>query len=248
MEKKTRLVVIFTVIYDFNDNLTAAASLPETANTPGRMDDAFPDTSLNDSDLIMASQQVECEFAVSAKDVIKRDINGNSKKQTPPSAPLTSTPIPDLVKNSALVAKETPKTTRGLSRSRNRSNGHHTNQSSIFENSNLGNDTQYGHCNLSVEGDADTPRKLLKFDESPIKKVVIESNMNLRSDNSNEDFMTLGDFEDDNEDEIFSQIALPGEMREPRPAVFESSVESGKNHLVFFNTSLNSNQSYPQLI
>lgn len=182
---------------------------------------------MNDSDLIIASQQVENEqvFAKNtSKDVFKRDINGNNKDQTPP-VPFASTPVPDLVKSNKPLAKETPKTTRGMSRSRNRSNG----QTSLFETSIFDNDGEGENSKSVAELEAETaPRKLLKFDGgSPIKKVnTIYQNTIDFQEIEDDKRVKSGEFDDDSEDELFSQMDIPGEMEIRKPLVFESSSES----------------------
>ncbi|CAL8111646.1 unnamed protein product [Orchesella dallaii] len=156
----------------------------------------FPeDDSFSDSFLIRCSQQVEgvaCESNkewlhneenINGDGRIKRDVNGRKvTESTSKSLPLTSTPISDSNFGiQKLPTNETPKSrVMGLSRTRNRSAGQ--SNSSLFECSSENLEIKY------TEETEEAPRKLLKFDESPIK---------------------IGDFNDDEDDEIFSQMELP---------------------------------------
>jgi len=169
----------------------------ENQNEDGHHNVTFPeDGSFSDSLLLRATQQVEEDSDNSNESMndnvenmnidsrTKRDINGNNRKESwsnEVQAPLTSTPITGLAVQRVQQNNETPKCrVLGLSRTRNRSNGK---TSSIFESSsdNLGM--------LTSDDVEETPRrKLLKFDGSPIK---------------------VGDFDDDEDDSIFSQMVLP---------------------------------------
>lgn len=131
------------------------------------------------------------------------------------------------MKNSKPSAREreTPKTTRGMSRSRNRSNGQ--GQTSMFEASLFDSDGVNENSKSAAELEGETaPRKLLKFDGSPIKKVNTYQNALDFQEMETDERAKSGEFDDDSEDELFSQIDIPGEMEIRKPSVFETSSES----------------------
>lgn len=200
--------------------LENVAQLSTEPTQPVGANDTFPDDSFNDSDLILASQQVENEYVQGrgVKDAFKRDIKGNSKVQTP-TAPFASTPVPASGRRNIAPTKETPRTARSVTRSRNRSNGQNTNKgNNHLDNESLFETSHLDVSNISVDDAA--PRKILKFDESPIKSVRVNAIQPA-------DLSRVGDFDDDNQDDIFSQLEIPGEIRQ-KESVFESSSESGR--------------------
>ncbi|ODN06662.1 hypothetical protein Ocin01_00011 [Orchesella cincta] len=194
----------------------------------------FPeDDSFSDSLLIRATQQVEGDAGGDGEgessgewlhneenrdvDRGKRDINGNNRKATSSDeshAPFTSTPIPELGVRKLLTSNETPKSrVSGTSRTRNRSSGKST---SLFESSDADLELKLSQSDETEE----TPRKLLKFDGSPIK---------------------IGDFEDDDDDVIFSQIVLPEEKPE---SVGNDNIVNNKTTLVVSDNSGNEIDSF----
>ncbi len=120
-----------------------------------------------------------------------------------------------------------------MSRSRNRSNGQ--GQTSMFETSIFDNDGENENSKSAAELDVEAaPRKLLKFDGSPIKKVNTHfQNAFDFQENENDKRVRSGEFDDDSEDELFSQMDIPGEMEIRKPSVFETSSESSNSFMSY---------------
>lgn len=145
----------------------------------------------------MLANQDECRKRDSgnSRSEMNESLANNELEANTPK--FTSTPIVggNLDHVDASISKETPKI-RGkarlssLSRSRNRSKSTASNSSNIFESSEVEKFDVVSPIRTEGCNNMETPRKQLKFDPAP---TTLQTSR-------------IGDFEDDGNDELFSQI------------------------------------------